>query len=96
MVAAVFFVFNTEALSTNTGFPGSGKIGGLTVLALLVWVIFGLFCADHWYQPLLAVLIGVVLSPIPNAISKHLTTIFGVAGMVVAPLCVIAGYIIWF
>ena len=96
MVAAVFFTMNTEAFSTNTGFPGSGIMGGFSWMGLIVWIGFALFFAPHWWEPLTAFGLGAMVAPIPSMISRHLTAIFGMSGMILAPLCIIVGYVVWF
>lgn len=92
-----FFLNTYYTLASNRIGTGTGMVGPITTLGQIIFLIFGFFCAEHWWEPLVAIaacyigggLIGVLVP------EKFKITI-GMVGQVLAPIFLIAAYIVWY
>lgn len=92
------FFFNTYyTLAANRNGVEVGKIGPLTTLGQIIFLLFGFFYARHWWEPLVAIIVfyiggGLIGALIPERFKKPI----GMIGQVLGPIFLIAAYIVWF
>lgn len=94
------FFFNTmNAMNLQRGIyiPYAGTINMFVSLGLLAFAVLGLFFADHWWQPLVAIAVcfigGAILS---SMIPDKIKTLVGVFGMIASVVLTATAYIVWF
>ena len=72
----------------------------ISILALYVFLIIGIFCADHWWQPLLAAPICLIASGIIGgiilSIFRKSRYILGAITAIAGPILTVLTYIYWF
>lgn len=92
------FFFNTYyTLMANHIGVGTGKVGPITTLGQIVFLLFGFFSAKHWWEPLAAIAICYIGGGLIGAlIPEKFKTPIGMAGQYLAPLLLIVTYIVWY
>lgn len=94
----ISFFFNTYyTLAANRMNIETGKVGPITTLGQIIFLLFGFFCANHWWEPLAAIAACYIGGGLIGAlIPERFKTTIGMIGQVVAPISLIAAYIAWF
>lgn len=96
-----FNYYKSKGLLNGTAIAKQDAVAGISMLGLLVFLIIGLFVADHWWQPIAALGIsmvgGSILGMILDVIlPRSIATIIAAMSPFISFVLTLAAYFVWY
>lgn len=96
-----FNYYKSKGLLNGTALQKQDMVAGISMLGLLAFWIIGLFVADHWWQPLVALgismfgssIIGVIFDSI---LPRSIALVMAAASPFISFVLSLAAYLVWY